>query len=189
MPRFVVFVVTRLTGATMAGVNFSLDAARRIAAAVRKVERTPQNLAGDRNPPHGTTTQFWAYLTGCDESGQYWSWLRLRPAANLPSAADAYTPLGDDRPLFELDQPTIFSENTAREANSNRRIEAGTVVQLSFIGYDSAGEPVYVFCYPVQPQDNFLPLHDHRDNLQASGGFAFSVYHPGTSLPQQNWRP
>ena len=27
----------------------------------------------------------------------------------LPSAADAYTPLGDDRPLFELDQPTIFS--------------------------------------------------------------------------------
>lgn len=26
-------------------------------------------------------------------------------------------------------------------------------------------------------------IHDHRDN--ANGGFAFAVYHPGTSLPQQ----
>lgn len=34
----------------------------------------------------------------------------------------------------------------------------------------------------------FLPgagVHDHRDNL--NGGYCFSVYHPGTSLPQQPW--
>ncbi len=27
--------------------------------------------------------------------------------------------------------------------------------------------------------------HDHRDNF--NGGFAFAVYHPGTSLPQMPW--
>jgi hypothetical protein len=27
--------------------------------------------------------------------------------------------------------------------------------------------------------------HDHRDNF--NGGFCFSVYHPGTSLPQMPW--
>jgi hypothetical protein len=29
-------------------------------------------------------------------------------------------------------------------------------------------------------------IHDHRDNV-TGGGFAFAVYHPGTSLPQQPW--
>jgi hypothetical protein len=27
--------------------------------------------------------------------------------------------------------------------------------------------------------------HDHRDNF--NGGFAFAVYHPGTSIPQMPW--
>ncbi len=29
-------------------------------------------------------------------------------------------------------------------------------------------------------------IHDHRDNVTGNG-FAFSVYHPGTILPQQPW--
>jgi hypothetical protein len=29
--------------------------------------------------------------------------------------------------------------------------------------------------------------HDHRDGSPMYGGFAFAVYHPGTSLPQQPW--
>lgn len=28
-------------------------------------------------------------------------------------------------------------------------------------------------------------LHDHRDNFNS--GFAFAIYHPGTSLPQMPW--
>ncbi len=173
----------------MAGVNFSLEAAKRIASIVRKVERMPQNLTGDRNPPHGTSAQFWVYLLGCDVSGLFWSWLKLRPAAKLPNAEDAFAPLEQERPLFELDQPTYFSEHTAREANGNKNIQAGTVVLLSFVGFDSKDEPVYAFSYNLpQPDPTGLPLHDHRDNI-TGGGFAFSVYHPGTSLPQQNWRP
>jgi hypothetical protein len=32
-----------------------------------------------------------------------------------------------------------------------------------------------------------LPIHDRRDNQR--GGFAFGVFHPGTSLPQQDFHP
>lgn len=41
----------------------------------------------------------------------------------------------------------------------------------------------------TSPYDGgFIPgrgIHDHRDNL--NGGFCFSVYAPGTALPQQPW--
>ncbi len=30
-----------------------------------------------------------------------------------------------------------------------------------------------------------MGVHDHRNNL--SGGFCFSVFHPGTALPQMTW--
>jgi hypothetical protein len=40
-------------------------------------------------------------------------------------------------------------------------------------GHDGSSRPCY---------------NDHRDNV-TGGGFAFATYHPGTSLPQQNWRP
>ncbi|MDB5291872.1 MAG: hypothetical protein JWL69_3113 [Phycisphaerales bacterium] len=45
--------------------------------------------------------------------------------------------------------------------------------------------PIYVFNYATPPQPVGVPIHDHRDNL--NGGFSFSCFHPGTSLPQQNW--
>ena len=45
----------------------------------------------------------------------------------------------------------------------------------------SGAVPMYVFQYATGEPDDGLPVHDHRDNF--NGGFAFSVYHPGTSLP------
>ena len=65
---------------------------------------------------------------------------------------------------------------------------ADRIVRLSFTGYGNDGNPVYVFSY-TPPPEPFPPVapHDHRDNNPWSGGFAFSVYHPGTSLPQAEW--
>ncbi len=52
---------------------------------------------------------------------------------------------------------------------------------------DSDGSiPICVFDYCNQFQDSSLPIRDHRDNV-TGGGYAFSVYHPGTALPQQPW--
>lgn len=69
-------------------------------------------------------------------------------------------------------------------------------MKLSFAGYRSeridesdppafTQVPVYVFNRQVNNPFADLPLHDHRDNT--NGGFAFAVYHPGTSLPQKPW--
>jgi hypothetical protein len=91
------------------------------------------------------------------------------------------------------------------------RVPPGTVVRLSFLGYvpgqiDPSGHvisgtvttaggltsaavgadglvPFYGFSFIVPQVSTVIPPPDHRDNF--NGGFAFSVYHPGTSLPQQ----
>jgi hypothetical protein len=55
-----------------------------------------------------------------------------------------------------------------------------------FIRYPADKSPLYVFAYNMQPADPIFPIHDHRDNVTGAG-FAFSVYHLGTSLPQQPW--
>jgi len=44
--------------------------------------------------------------------------------------------------------------------------------------------PYYFFNYNNPPTVGVSP-HDHRDNL--NGSFAFSVYHPGTDIPQVPW--
>ena len=56
---------------------------------------------------------------------------------------------------------------------------------MTFIGYDPEASPAFTFFYPEFDQDRGVPLHDHRDNF--NGGFAFAVFHPGTSLPQMPW--
>jgi hypothetical protein len=54
---------------------------------------------------------------------------------------------------------------------------------MSLASYDAAGSPVLVFFYPPHERDeDGLRPHDHRSNLD--GGFAFSVFHPGSSVPQ-----
>lgn len=54
------------------------------------------------------------------------------------------------------------------------------------MGYDQAGEPLYVFAYnaPLPPAGH--GIHDHRDTITGQG-FAFAVHHPGTDLAQQPW--
>ena len=44
---------------------------------------------------------------------------------------------------------------------------------------------MYIFQHAPTQQNAGMPLHDHRDNLPQNGGFSFSVFHPGTGLPQQ----
>jgi hypothetical protein len=168
----------------MSGVNFSLDAAKRIVAATKKVERTPQHVGGERNPAREAGGPFWAMLTSAAGlNGLHWSWVKVIPVDEPPTADDPYT--YDDTPLFRFDDGPVVGIESAREANRNRAIEPGTVVLLSFTGYDRTGEPLYVFQHSGRQPDAALPIHDHRDNF--NGGFAFSVYHPGTALPQQPW--
>jgi hypothetical protein len=69
---------------------------------------------------------------------------------------------------------------------------------MNFVGmfdeaaHDPDGNPVTIqrarFGFVFQPEQirPALPIHDHRDNV-TGGGFAFAVYHPGTTLPQQPW--
>lgn len=170
----------------MPAVGFSLEAAQRIAAAVRKVERQPQDMTGERTHAAPGESSCWAYLLSTDLSGNHWSWLKLVPAAKLPNADEPFAPLESDRPLFDLATPTFFSEHTAREANGNRQISGATVVQVIFIGYDTEEQPVYVFNYGSPPPDpTHVPIHDHRSNLH--GGFAYACFHPGSGLPGQPW--
>ena len=159
----------------------------RIIAGVRKVEQAPTSRAGERNPPAPLDISFWAWLSSPGGSaGLFWSWVKVRPVAKLPTAIDPFTM--EDPPLFELDEPHVAGYLNAREVSNNRNIPPESIVLMHFIGYSTDGEPHYVFQFHSPPLDpTGLPIHDHRDNL--AGGFAFAVFHPGTSLPQQDFHP
>jgi hypothetical protein len=168
----------------MPGVAFTHDAAVRIANVVRKVERTPQNLGGERGRAAPQDTSFHAYLsTPGGYNGLFWSWVRVAPVDAPPTAADPFT--AEDVPLWQFADPIVSGYQNARESNNNRSIPTATVVKLEFVGYDKDGEPLYVFNYGAAQQDAGLPIHDHRDNF--NGGLAFATYHPGTALPQMPW--
>ena len=102
-----------------------------------------------------------------------YSWVRVVP--DLGSATG-----------FTLDT-AVTGQFNAREANSNPGVPRGTIVKMTFLGYDEDDQPVYVFTCSDRPADPFQPVppHDHRDLVH--GGFAFSCYHPGTGLPQMPW--
>jgi hypothetical protein len=63
---------------------------------------------------------------------------------------------------------------------------AAVKARVTFISarvtFISAASPLF---QPGTHPDGPIPPHDHRDNY--NGGFAFAVYHPGTSLPQMPW--
>lgn len=168
----------------MPAVNFTPEAANRIIAATRKVERTPTSLVGDRNPAAPSDIEFWAWLSSPGGwNGLFWSWVRVQPIASLPTSNDP--PTMEDSPLFEFAEPLVSGYLNAREVSNTRNVPPETVVRMVFIGYGRDGEPQYGFSYAAPDRLNELPIHDHRDNL--NGGFAFSVYHPGSDLPQQPW--
>lgn len=195
----------------MAGYNFSLDAAQRIVAAVKKSEQEARNLTGTPNPSRAPTGSFWAMLTGCDLTGTFWDWVAVVPDPGMLGAANS---MGQGSmatsAMWQFADPHIAGFANAREINNYLGAQPGNVVQLAFLGYGQAqtnadgsiasgtitsatGQPgdtvgadntsaYYVFSYGQPQTFNAVPLHDHRDNL--NGGFAFSCYHPGTSLPQ-----
>jgi hypothetical protein len=206
----------------MSSVNFTLESAKRIIAAVKKVEGTPNNLGGAPNPSRQAGTSFWAMITGAgDIDGLFHDWVAVQPSAAMatPQQSNILAPSN----MWKFQEPYAAGFGNARESNDNRDVPPGTVVLLTFVGYampggttvnpgtvtqqgssnpPTSGEfggafsgsfkeqrsvPMYVFSYCAQPpQTAALPIHDHRDNV-SGGGFAFSVYHPGTSLPQQPW--
>lgn len=193
----------------MSGVNFTLESAKRIVATVKRVEGMPQEMGGQRRPQHTPGTIFWAALTGCDTTGQWWDWIAVVPTANVGVSGNPWS--FTSASMWSMRQPWTVGHENAREVNGVRGIDAGTVVRMEFIGYaapdpsgampltagtrtdpndttlpdPSGAVPIYAFQYAMQPADPVLPLHDHRD--QFNGGFAFAVYHPGTQLPQKAW--
>lgn len=153
--------------------TFTPRSAQRVADAVKRVEAQPVSRAGQPlPPPPQTQTKFNALITGFDINGLMYSWVQVRPVptGGHTVAADA-----------------VSGQRNAFEINSRVGIPTNTVVEMTFAGYidDDPEQPWFSFRYDPQTQNIILPPHDHRDNL--AGGFAFSVYHPGTSVPQQPW--
>lgn len=164
------------------GVVFTSEAAKRIAAAVRRVEAMPQERTGERTPPGPIENDIWGWITGLDASGLRYSFVRVIPDAGADEP-DLILTNGMRYRLYSDDPLHI---HVAREVNGTRGIASGTIVRMSFAGYDADGEAAFVFQYqPPQPPSDH-GLHDHRDNITGRG-FSFSVYHPGTALPQQPW--
>lgn len=163
-------------------VTFTSEAAKRIAKVVRRVEAMPQERGGGRNPTGPAESEIWGWITGCDLSGLRYSFVRVIPDPSTDSP---------DLILDNAMRYRLFSEDpahihVAQEVNGSRNVPAGTIVRLSFVGYNAEGTPAFIFQYqPSQVPANDLPIHDHRDNF--NGGYAFAVYHPGTGLPQQKW--
>jgi hypothetical protein len=166
-------------------VTFTESATRRIAAAVRKVERSPQDLRGDRTTEYDTETEFWAILLGGDMAGRYtFQPVRPDPSGLAIDGVIIVSDRGDELRWAFTDSPAFVG--AAREANANISVPTFKVVRMSFAGYDAGGSPVFVFFYPPANTDApGLPPHDHRDNF--NGGFSFSTFHPGSSVPQMPW--
>lgn len=161
------------------GVVFTSDAAKKIQKAVKRVLGTPQDRVGDRNPGGPLEGDIWGWITGSD--GNRFSFVRVMPDTSEDSP-DLILDSGLTFKILDADPAHIL---TAYEVNNNKGVETGAIVKLSFSGYNADGDATFLFQWQGLPPDNFVPIHDHRDNF--NGGFAFAVYHPGTSLPQQKW--
>lgn len=153
------------------GYAFSERSAKRIGDAVRRVERMPQRRAGGRLPPPAPAeTSFWARLTTRSLDGRRHSWIRVRP-----DGAGGWQPY----------DPPVEGELNAVEINGHLGIPAGAIVRLHLTDFDEDRNPLYTFQFETVDQQAPMRIHDHRDNF--NGGFSFSVFHPGTSLPMQQW--
>lgn len=156
-------------------VGFNKEGARRIVTAVKRVEQMPTDRTGGQTPRHDAGEEsFWAMLIGRDLNGNRFSWSRVQPVQETDGSV-AYRP----------SDPMIRGDENAFEVNGSRGIPTGAIVKMSLAAYDPDGQPLYSFVFNLPDQASTLPIHDHRDNF--NGGFAFSVYHPGTALPQQPW--
>jgi hypothetical protein len=163
-------------------VTFTSAATKRIISAVRKVEATKRDRTGERTLPGPDEQSFFAFLSGCSVNGQRYNFVRVFPDLSTDSPDITI----DNNMKWRITEPTFTGLEQAYEANGQRGLN-NIVVRLNFAGYNADGDPTYVFIHNLEPVDNGLPIHDHRDNY--NGGFAFAVYHPGTGLPQQKFFP
>jgi len=158
----------------------SQNAVDRIRRSVRYTESQSLDLAGGKRGQIHRPAEMWAIITGNSFDGgpveeKRYSWVR----------AIAYSPQDSAGKTHFIADPDIKGTLNAFEA-TGRYAAPGAVVRLTLVGYDGDGEtPVYSFVAPGNTGNGMVPNHDHRD--AANGGFAFAVYHPGTSLPQQPW--
>ena len=155
----------------------------RIARATRFVEQQRTNLAGPRTTPKGAESTLWARITGPTTPDGFittvYDWVKVNPQ-----------PGGD-----VVKDHNVTGALTAHNVNGGP-VPIGQVVTLTFTGMIPTGEtdddgneieaPFYHFIHVSPPPHNFPHIHDHRDNY--NGGFAFSVYHPGTTVPQMPWQ-
>lgn len=166
------------------GVTFSKDAAKRIANAVKIVEGQRPSRGGKGYIPEPAENDFLAYITGSGFSptGQVlYSFVRVRPVMDDPDIKI------NDKAAYSLIDPVFGFIHCAFEAN-DQPTPSNVVVRVHFAGMRMFGEEergMYIFSYTPTVIETFLPNHDHRDNF--NGGFAFSVWHPGTALPQRPW--
>ena len=105
---------------------------------------------------------------------------RPRPSSLNPAA---YIALGTDALRFRWGFEGDAQYAAAREVNGNEDVPTYSVVRMTHVGYDPEGKPAFLFHYPKMREDwEGMKPHDHRGN--ADGGFAFAVFHPGTSISQ-----
>lgn len=151
--------------------GFNEQGARRVVDATRRVEQMPRDQRGRNNPPMPREGGggFWAVIAYQDISEPVYAFHRVtrNDAGQL------------------VVKPGTLTQG-AEELNGRVGVLPGSRVRMFRIGTNENDDPVFGFFAP-QPREQFQPIepHDHRDIW--NGGFAFSVYHPGTSLPQMPW--
>lgn len=165
----------------MSGIVFSAGAAEKIKRATERVLNSPPDRTGERTRSIATEATFWGLITGISADGNRYTFVRVYPTADNDSEKDFALRNGASYRLAGVEPEA----GLARESSGMKGVPSMSVVRMDFCGYDADDRPNYLFQY-VGPDDNYhLRPHDHRDNF--AGGFCFSVYHPGTGLPQQPW--
>lgn len=115
------------------GFGFDSDGVRRIAQTVRAVENDPDH-ASSRRPRREVEEAFWIQLTG-EGTGSLAGWYSWKLVVRKPSITAGW----------EDWSPAITGTTNARDANGATGLTAGKRYQARLNGYDSSGNPVYLF--------------------------------------------
>lgn len=170
--------------------GFTPDTAQRVIDATRAHERTGVSTVGrPAERPVSQPVRMWVQLTTATalNATQFkYSFIRVIPDANAASGF-SYDPdtVGTD---------CVFDPNMLLDGVNGGATGKDRVVQIELVGYKAPDDPID----PLGPiywivgsgggtGDSGPWVHDHRNNNPENGGFAFSVYHPGTQLPQVNF--
>jgi hypothetical protein len=134
---------------------FTSEGAKRIAAAVKRVEQSPLQIKGvDRTSPAPTEASFWARITAHNPQLNRFSWVRAVPDGS--GGSGGFTDLPD------LGTGT----DNAFAVNGRRDIKIGEVIYCQFIGYEKPTDdsditqPLYAFIWAGFGQ----PINDQQRN-------------------------